>query len=301
MSISHQCVDESDCCYVVPMSHNVESLELAVVRVAVRRGVATLTIDNPPLNLLDAPLIRDLRQVVDALRDDQGIRVLVVQSADPEFFIAHGDANFVTDMELVAELSEGITGDLNGMQVLHESLRQLPQVTIAKIAGFARGGGHELAMALDMRFAAIGKAFVAQPETLLGIMPGGGGTQYLTRLTGRARALEAILGGALFDAEQAERYGLVNRALPADELDDFVDDLALRIAGLSPAVIAAATAATDAALGTTPIEEALAIENRHLMSLFTAEAVERTVSLLARGYQTRDGEKRLEDLLTTSE
>ncbi len=84
-------------------------------------------------------------------------------------------------------------------------------------------------MALDMRFAAIGKSGQAQPETLMGIYPGGGGTQYVTSLIGRARALELILGGELADAELAERYGLVNRALPPDELDGFVTNLARRI------------------------------------------------------------------------
>ena len=86
---------------------------------------------------------------------------------------------------------------MNLMQVVHEELRSLPQVTIGKLAGLARGGGNEFLMSLDMRFAAVGKSGQAQPETLMGIIPGGGGTQYLTRLTGRARALELILGGEL--------------------------------------------------------------------------------------------------------
>ncbi len=271
---------------------------LTVTHVSVNAGVAYLTVNNPPLNVLDAPLIRDFRAFVDAVSDDAAIRVVVLQSADPEFFLAHGDANFVTNPALVAELSEGFTGDLNALQVLHESFRQLPQVTIAKIAGFARGGGHELAMALDMRFAAIGTAFVAQPETLLGIVPGGGGTQYLTRLTGRARALEVILGGALLDAEQAARYGLVNRALPAGELDEFVDDLARRIASLAPEVIEGARTAIDGALST-DLATGLGIENAQLMSLFTPAAAQRTIDLLERGYQTREGERDLEALLTT--
>lgn len=279
-------------------SHIVEDLRLTVSRVSVTAGVAHLTIDNPPINVLDAPLIRDLRAVVEAVRDDPGIRVVVLQSADPEFFLAHGDARFVTDPVLVAELSAGTTGDLNALQVLHESFRRLPQVTIAKIAGFARGGGHELAMALDLRFAAIGAAFVAQPETLLGILPGGGGTQYLTRLAGRSRALEVILGGGLLDAERAELYGVVNRAVPAEELDDVVDALALRIASLSSEVVRAARTAVDAADG--DLEAGLAVENAQLMSLFTPEAAQRTVDLLARGYQTREGERDLEALLTAS-
>lgn len=134
------------------MSHNVESLSLRAIRVRVVTGVATVTIDNPPLNVLNVQLTQDLRAFVASVRDDDDIRVIVFQSADPEFFIAHGDANFVTSPDLMAQAAEGFeTGNLNFMQVLHESLRTLPQVTIAKLAGFARGGGLELAMALDMR------------------------------------------------------------------------------------------------------------------------------------------------------
>jgi len=280
------------------MSHDVESLEFHAIQVRVVTGVATVTIDNPPLNVLDVQLVQDLRLFVASVRDDDGIRVVVIGSADPEFFVAHGDSNIVTSPDLMAQAAEGFeTGDLNFMQVLHESLRTLPQVTIAKLAGFARGGGLELAMALDMRFAAIGKAQLSQPEALIDIAPGGGGSQYLTRLTGRARALEIILGGALIDAELAERYGLVNRALPADELDDFVDTLAQRIARLVPGVIEAATTSVDAAFSL-PIKEGLAVENAQLMSLFTPAAAQRTTDLLARGLQTRDGEKALEKILT---
>lgn len=280
------------------MRHNVESIDFVALRVHIATGVATVTIDNPPLNVFNVQLIQDLRAFVESVRDDDSIRVVVLQSADPDFFVAHGDSNVVTSPDLMAQSAEGFkTGALNYMQILHESLRKLPQVTIAKIAGFARGGGLELAMALDMRFAAIGKAQLSQPEALIDISPAGGGSQYLTRLTGRARAIEIILSGALIDAELAERYGLVNRALPADELDDFVDTLAQRIARLVPGVIEAATTSIDASFGL-PIEEGLAVENAQMMSLFTPAAVQRSVDLLARGLQTRDGEKVLEEILT---
>ncbi|GAA1642802.1 enoyl-CoA hydratase/isomerase family protein [Actinoplanes couchii] len=270
--------------------------QFTALRVAVDSGVATVTIDNPPLNLLDVALITDLNTFADGVRDDEAVKVIVVESADPEFFIAHGDAHFVDRPETFAALAEGFEGPLNPMQALHEKLRALPQITIGKIAGFARGGGHELLMALDLRFAAIGRAQVAQPEVLLGILPGGGGTQYLTRLTGRARALELLLGAPLVDAELAERYGLVNRAPPADELDDFVSVLARHIAGLPTEVIQAVRAAVDAAL-TGSYEDGLALENQQLGKLFTAEAAQRTVDLLKAGYQTREGEKRLEQIL----
>ncbi|MFE4575657.1 enoyl-CoA hydratase/isomerase family protein [Streptomyces chartreusis] len=280
----------------VAAAQSVAAIDFATIRVSVHDGVANVVLDNPPLNLLDSALITDLRRFVEAVRKDTTIRVIVVASADPEFFSAHGDARFVSEEGLFAKLIRAQDAPLNPMQALHESLRTLPQVTIGKIAGIARGGGHELLMSLDMRFAAIGPTKVAQPETTLGIVPGGGGTQYLTRLTGRARALEAILGGVLFNAETAERYGLVNRALPADALDDYVDSLARRIAALGPAVIDGARRSIDAAFDH-DIAEGMRIENEELGKLFTEETTRRTIDLLSRGYQTREGERDLERIL----
>lgn len=269
--------------------------DYTAIRVAVDTGVAAVTLDNPPLNLLDAALMTDLKHFVEQVRHDTQVRVIVFQSADPEFFSAHGDAHFVTEPETFAAVAAGIPTTTNPMQALHESIRLLPQVTIGKIAGYARGGGHELLMSLDMRFAAIGRAAVAQPETPLDIVPGGGGTQYLTRLAGRSRALEVILGGALFDAELAERYGIVNRALPANEIDEFVDTLARRIAALAPGVVEGAVQAVDAAAGT--MADGLRVENDQLNRLFTAQAAQRTVLLLEHGFQTRAGERDLESIL----
>ncbi|MGC2999120.1 enoyl-CoA hydratase/isomerase family protein [Streptomyces sp. G35A] len=185
---------------------------------------------------------------------------------------------------------------MNLTQVVHEEIRSLPQVTIGKLAGLARGGGNEFLMAPDMRFAAIGASGQSQPETLMGIIPGGGSTQYLTKLTGRARALELILGGELVDAELAAAYGLVDRALPAGELDGFVDTLARRIARLRPEITAAVKAAVDAAAA--PVtREGLAVENEALTGLFTPDAAVLARRQLAAGARTREGERRPEDIL----
>lgn len=191
--------------------------EYTSLRVAIDAGVARVTLDNPPVNMLDTALINELHDFAGAVRGDDRVRVIVVQSADPDFFAAHVDLSFMLKPETFAELANpnaGTGGDesrLNPMQKLMLRFRTLPQVTIAKLAGRLRGGGNELAMALDMRFAATGRTWLAQPETRMGIIPGGGGTQLLTPLVGRARALEVILGGNLFDAELAERYGWINR------------------------------------------------------------------------------------------
>ena len=278
---------------------------LTALSVTVDAGVAMVAIDNPPLNLLDGTLLPSLRTFVDQVKDDQDVRVIVFESADDEFFIAHGDMRFITEPDTVAAAGAAalaaapdatIPDGLNLMQVLHEEVRALPQATIGKVAGFARGGGNEFLMALDMRFAAVGKSGQAQPETRMGIIPGGGGTQYLTGLVGPARALELILGGQLVGAELAEQYGLVNRALPAGEIDAFVSDLATRIAGLRPEIVAAAKKAVRAARETVTLN-GLTIENELMTGLFTAEAAELANALLVAGAQTRDGERDLEKIL----
>jgi enoyl-CoA hydratase/carnithine racemase len=280
--------------------------DLPALRIVVADGVATVTIDNPPLNLSDGTLLPSLRRFVARVRDDTAVRVIVFESADPDFFIAHGDMRFITEPDVMAAAGAAtmaanpgaeVPPTLNLMQVVHEEVRSLPQVTIAKLTGLARGGGNEFLMALDMRFAAIGKAGQAQPEVLLGIIPGGGGTQYMTSLAGRARTLELLLGAQLVDAELAERYGLVNRALPADEIDEFVDALARRIAALSPEIIAAAKTAVTAAAA--PItSEGLSTENALLTPLFSADAAALAHKLLAAGMQTREGERDLEAILS---
>ncbi|MGK5684810.1 enoyl-CoA hydratase/isomerase family protein [Actinoplanes sp. URMC 104] len=279
--------------------------ELPGLHVAVADGVATVTLDNPPLNLSDGTLLPSLRRFVAQVRDDADVRVIVFDSADPDFFITHGDMRFVTDPDVLAAAGAATMAanpgaefppELNLMQVVHEEVRSLPQITIGKLTGLVRGGGNEFLMALDMRFAAIGQAGQSQPEVLLGIMAGGGGTQYMTSLIGRARALELLLGAQLVDAELAERYGLVNRALPADEIDAFVDSLARRIGALRPEIIAAVKTSVNAAA--IPItREKLAVENEMLTPLFSADAAALAHKLLAAGMQTREGERNLEALL----
>jgi enoyl-CoA hydratase/carnithine racemase len=265
------------------------------------QGVAFVKIDHPPLNLLDASLMQQLNALAASLQTDDEVRVVVFESADPDFFIPHGDMDFVKEPEAFSrlQLGDAHTQGLNPMMRLHERIRTLPQITIGKLAGLARGGGAELLMALDMRFAATETAGLAQMESLTEIIPGAGATAYLPQLVGRARALEIILGAELFDAQTAERYGWVNRALPAAELDEFVDRLARRIAALAPGVLAAARIAIDASLDL-PLPEALHIENEQLGITFAnPSATQRTLEALRRGAQTRAGELHLERLLNS--
>lgn len=268
-------------------------------------GVATVTLDHPPMNLMDAVLLSSLRGFVDRVRGDADVRVIVFDSADPEFFSAHGDMHYLTDPDalpaatraaIAAAPSASIPQGLNILQAMSEETRTLPQVTIGKLAGFARGAGNEFLLSLDMRFAAIGKSGQSHTEALMGILPGGGGTVNTTRLAGRARALEILLGGDLIDAELAERYGLVNRALPADEIDAYVDTLARRIAGLRPQVVAVIKATVDAVAPAVP-HQAYVVENEGLITTADAWVVQRAHQLLAAGIQTRQGEREHERIL----
>lgn len=183
-------------------------------------AVATIVVDNPPINLLDRALILALGQLVDDLAKDEATKVVVFRSASPDFFVNHYDIS-------------GRSSDLPpGAHVpsLFRRIACLPQVTIADIRGRTRGAGSEFALALDMRFASIEKAILGQPEVGVGLHPGAGGTQRLPELVGRGRALEIMLSGDDYDAQTAERYGWINRALPDANLTGFVDALAARIA-----------------------------------------------------------------------
>ncbi|MGH3379940.1 MAG: enoyl-CoA hydratase/isomerase family protein [Actinoallomurus sp.] len=258
------------------------------------RGVLTVVIDNPPVNVLSLPLMGDLMTLLAALRDDTDARVVVFESADPEFFLAHVDFTLVDDENAAADPTAGAPAGLNVFQALGEALRTLPQVTIVKLTGLARGGGAEFVAAADLSFAAIGRAGLGQIEAIGGIVPGGGGTQYLLNRTGRNRALEIVLGADLFDAQTAERYGWINRALPADEIDAFVDRIARNIADLPEGTIAAAKRALpphDLAAGMLREHEAWAGQ-------FAKPAAETKIrGGLAAGAQTREGERRLEELM----
>src|SRR6478672_8344478 len=169
----------------------------SALKVRLDRGIAWVTLDHPPINLLDLPLIAELDQVGRALEHDTDVRVVVIDSADPEFFSAHAD---VTLIKALPTDDTSLHEQVDGFQAMVDRFRTMPKATIAVIEGIARGGGSELALSCDMRFAALGKARFAQPEVAVGIIPGAGATQRLPRLVGRARALESVLGAMDIDA-----------------------------------------------------------------------------------------------------
>lgn len=187
-----------------------------------------VTFDYPPVNVQGIPMLDDLNRLAGDLESDNTIKVVVFQSAHPEIFVCHADTNFLKDMSTAPVPRYAV--DLLYLQKVLERISQLPQATIAKIEGFARGGGHEFALACDMRFAARGRARFMQMEVGMGILPCGGGASRMARQVGLGRALEIILGAQDFDADQAQMYGTVNRALDAEDIGPFVEKLARRIA-----------------------------------------------------------------------
>ncbi len=222
--------------------------------VNIEDAIAWVTFDYPPVNIQGLPMLADLDMLAQKLEADREVKVVVFQSANPEIFVAHADTEFLKNMSGTAVSRDEVK--LLDLQRVLERISRLPQATIAKIEGFARGGGHEFALACDMRFAARGKARFMQMEVAMGILPCGGGASRMARQTGLGRALEIILGARDFDADQAEAYGTINKALDPDEIGPYVEALAKRIALWTPESINSCKQAVYASIDK-PIEEAL--------------------------------------------
>jgi len=200
------------------------------LRIRTEGGVLFVEISAPPMNLLGPSLVRDLVSLIQWAEADDAVRVLVFKSADPDYFIPHVDVNRIKEYR---DEAAKLTGEAS-IALLFRHLSASRLVTIAQIESRVRGAGSEFVLACDMRFAARESAIFGQPEPGLGVIPGGGGVQHLARLMGRARALEVLLTAGDYSAELAERYGWINRALPANVLGDFVRSLAYRIARFPP-------------------------------------------------------------------
>jgi enoyl-CoA hydratase/carnithine racemase len=263
------------------------------VRTEVDDAVATVTIDHPPINLMTLDVFLALAELAEELAADDGVRAVVVRSANPEWFIAHFDVvailRFPTEPQSPTPSTE-----LNTFHRMCETFRTMPKPTIALVRGRVGGGGSELALSCDMRFATPDAVF-AQPEVALGIIPGGSGTARLPRLIGRSRALEVVLGCDDVDAATAERWGWVNRVLAGDDIDAFVDRLARRIAGFPQHAVAAAKASVlraEAGVTEQLLAEAEAF-GATLREPATQVAMRRFLEL---GGQTPDGERRLGEL-----
>jgi enoyl-CoA hydratase/carnithine racemase len=249
------------------------------------RGVLGVVIDAPPMNLIGPELVRDLVRLFGEVESGQDVRVMVLESADPEYFVPHVDLTKVA--EYTAEAAKAGGPDDASLGMLWHKLSELPVVSIAKLRGRARGAGSELALACDMRFAARENAILGQIEVGVGTIPGAGGVQHLARLLGRGRAMEAILGADDFDADQAERYGWINRALPDADLDAFVARLARRIASFPPPPEAVRSAKRLLNELTLPGADAIRADARRFRQLVASDTAKgRTAALFTQGLQT---------------
>ena len=194
-------------------------------------AILFVEIASPPMNLLGPELVRDLVSLIQLAEADDLVRVLVFTSADPDYFIPHVDLTRVAEYR---EAAAKLVGEPS-IALLFRHLSASRLISIAQIDGRVRAAGSEFVLACDMRFAARETAIFSQFEPAFGLLPGGGAAQHLTRLMGRGRALEVMLSAEDFDADLAERYGWINRAMPAAALGDFVSALAHRIAGFPAA------------------------------------------------------------------
>ena len=255
-----------------------------------RRWIAT--IDAPPINLVTLELFGALSALSSRLHQDERVQALVLRSADPDFFIAHFDVDAILRFPVEGDAPRGRP---NAFHQMCERFRTAPAVSLVEIAGRVGGGGSELCLACDLRFGSLEGCVVNQMEVPLGILPGGGGTQRLPRLLGRGRALEVVLGGGDLDAATAERWGYLNRALPADELRGFVSDLSERIARHPREAVRLAKRAVDAAA--LPLAEGLEEEDHLFQRLIRDPEARRRMQRFGDiGGQTREGELRVAEL-----
>jgi len=259
------------------------------------KGVLFVTIDSPPINLMTIEMATEISRLTQEISTDDTIKVIVFRSANPDYFIAHFDVTVLAQFPDTAPPRREESTEAGEAKLL---FRNMPKVSIAQIEGRARGGGSEFALGLDMRFGALGKTILGQPEIAVGILPGGGGTQRLPRLIGRSRALEVIMGGLDLSAEMAERYGYINRALPADELAPFVEKLAYRIASYSSDAIALNKRSVLNA-EEMPLSEGL-LEESYLFGQLAAQpdAKRRMNLALEAGAQTYQGELDFDQIIT---
>ncbi|MDH6436624.1 enoyl-CoA hydratase/carnithine racemase [Streptomyces sp. SAI-144] len=204
-------------------------------------GIRKITFSNPPVNLIVGETVSRLVEVVTELSEDPQVHVVVFTSSTPGYFFNHFDLGHPADF--VPSDPEATPAWID----LVVRLSTAPFISIASIRGRTRGGGDELALACDLRYASREHAVFGQPEVGGGILPGGGGTERLPRLIGRDRALEAILSSDDYDADTAERYGWVTRTLADAELDDFVNGMATRLASFDKDALAAAKAQVNRA------------------------------------------------------
>ena len=271
---------------------SVDSFIFETLTVKKGDGVLFVEMKTPPMNLMGPELVGDLASLIKQAESDTSIKVIVFKSGDPDYFISHVD---VTRIKENRSAAAKLGGDASiGLMLRHLSTSRL--ISIAQIEGRVGGVGSEFILACDMRFAARGSAIFSQFEPSFGVIPGAGGAQHLARLMGRGRALEVMLSADDYDADLAERYGWINRALPADKIDDFVSSLARRIARFPASGHVVVKERVNAIA--LPSEEDLRRDSDlFLEGVRTTEFQERTQAAMKSGFQTRDAEMNLGQLV----
>jgi enoyl-CoA hydratase/carnithine racemase len=270
-----------------------QSMVFETIKVIKEEAVLFAEIAAPPINLLGPALVRDLVSLIQQAESDAAVHVIVFKSADSDYFISHVDVTRIKE-------NRDEAGKLIGDASLGQLFRYLSAsrlVTIAQIEGRVRGVGSEFVLACDMRFAARESAIFGQFEPAFGVIPGAGGAQHLTRLMGRGRALEVMLSAQDYDAELAERYGWINRALPADEIDEFVSSLAHRIAKF-PAAGHAVVKERVNAIALPTVEDIRRDSDLFIEGTRSPESQKLTQAAMNRGFQTREAEMTLGQLVT---
>ena len=246
-----------------------QAVKAAVVRVTRERdGVAAVHLNRPPVNSYDRSVIDGLNAAVDEIRFDESVRAAVLVSDIPKFFSAGADIT----------MFQTTTPRTRAMVILHAhevllKIERTPKVFIAALSGHALGGGLEIALACDFRFAAEGEYRLGVPEVTLGLLPGNGGTQRLPRLIGLQRAMEMLVGGAPVSPARARELGIVDRLVPADRLLDEAIDFAASLArGPAMAVGEIKTAAKQGI--SLPLDGGLALEREAIFRLFQSADAE---------------------------
>lgn len=237
----------------------------SVVTFSKEEGVGFITLDRPPANSYEINFMRQLDAAVEAARDDGDVKAVILRSASDRFFSAGAD--------IKAFMANDTAGNMEMIRVAHATLAKMaetPKIFIAAINGHALGGGLEMALACDLRFAADGGYRLGLPEVTLGLLPGNGGTQRLPRLIGWNRALEMMITGEQVGPEEAKELGIVNRVVPADQLQEEVEAYAGKIASGATLAIGAIKEAVYRGVHM-GLDEALALERELIEPLFDSE------------------------------
>ena len=240
------------------------------VRLEVEAGVGTIVLERPPMNALSTAVQAGLAEAAATATTRSDVRAVIVYGG-PKLFAAGADIKEMANWSYA-----DVVANATGLQAAFTAIAEIPKPTIAAVTGYALGGGCELALACDLRIAG-DNAKLGQPEILLGLIPGAGGTQRLTRLIGPSRAKDLIFTGRFVDAAEALSLGLVDRVVAPDDVYSAARELAIQLANGAPYALRAAKVAIDSGLET-DITTGLALERELFSGLFATEDLRTGVS-----------------------